>query len=277
MGRNNQGPIAVDQFTRIHGTRIRYRTLGSGPPLLLMHGMGASLELWDPVLPFLEGFTVVLMDHPGAGLSATSTRPMTMRCYARVAHGLLGHLQLRDVAVLGLSFGGMVAQELARAAPQRVSRLVLVCTSCGWGSVPGGLAALAAVATPLRYHSPAYMKMVAPILYGGGTDRAAQVQAAQAEARLAYPPSTLGYFAQLTAAWTWSSRPYLRRLCVPTLVVSGSDDPVIPAANGRILAGLIGGAQYFEVDGGGHLCLLDAAERVAPRITAFLRNHARGD
>ncbi len=260
---------SVEGNVYVAGDRIRYRIDGDGPPIVLLHGLGAALELWEPVVPRLEGFRVIRLDHPGSGRSSDPRALPSVADYAATALGALECLDVDSAAVAGLSFGGMVAQEMAHLAGHRVARLVLVNTCCGWGSVPGSPLALAAVATPLRYYSPAFMGLVAPLLYGGRGD--GHVLTQQAEARQTNPPSLLGYGAQLAAAWTWSSRRYLRHLDVPTLVVAGDRDPVIPVENAAMLARAIPGARRHVVAQGGHLCMIDSADQTVPVITAFLR------
>jgi poly(3-hydroxyalkanoate) depolymerase len=234
----------------------------------LIGGIGASLELWGPLLEHLEDFTTIAFDHPGAGLSGTPPRPVPMKYFARVAAELIAHLGYEQVDVLGFSFGGMAAQQLARSYPECVRRLVLVATSCGWGGMPGGPAALAAIATPLRYYSPSYFQMVAPVLYGGPANRDAT--RVQAEVRLKHPPSVCGYSVQLFAAWSWSSMPWVRELSCPALVLCGSDDPITPIVNSHILARELPDARLIEMPEAGHLFLVESPAEVAPHVLEFL-------
>jgi poly(3-hydroxyalkanoate) depolymerase len=259
-----------DEFFEVDGLRVRYRVRGEGPPLLLVQGIGGSLELWGPLPDHLEGFTTIVFDHPGAGLSETPRELVPMRHFARVAAELLAHLGYDEADVLGFSFGGMVAQELARAFPERVRRLVLVATSCGWGGVPAGPAALAAIATPYRYYSPSYFRLVAPVLYGGSANRDSARAQEHAELRREHPPSVRGYYVQLLAAWSWSSIPWVNELSFPALVVCGSDDPITPIVNSHILARELMNGELLEVPQGGHLFLVEAPAEVAPHVLEFL-------
>jgi pimeloyl-ACP methyl ester carboxylesterase len=174
------------------------------------------------------------------------------------------------VDVLGFSFGGSVAQEVARLAPTRVRRLVLVSTSCGWGSVPGSPLALAAVSSPLRYTSPAFFKAVAPVVVGGRGARSAQFLDQQARKRAARPPSALGYWYQMWAAATWSSWAWLHTLQQPTLLIAGDRDQVVPSINARLMAGLLPDSRLRTWSDGGHMLLLDSAAQVAPVVEEFL-------
>jgi poly(3-hydroxyalkanoate) depolymerase len=258
-----------DEYLVVDGLRVRYRVAGDGPPLLLIQGIGGSLELWDPLLAQLDAFTTIVFDNPGSGHSETPRRPLSMEDYARVATALLDHLGHERVDIIGFSFGGMVAQQLARSSPQRLRRLVLASTLCGMGSVPGGPAAIAAISTPYRFFSPSYFKFVAPVLYGGAVIRDTTLSDEQAAVRQKQPPSILGYLLQMLAVLSWSSLPWLHELRVPTLVLCGTDDPIAPIANSRRLAREVPGAELIEFPGAGHLLLMESAEKVAPHLTAF--------
>jgi poly(3-hydroxyoctanoate) depolymerase len=143
----------TDGLLRINGLRISYRVEGHGPPLLLLQGIGASLDLWAPLVREISDVrTTIAYDHPGSGRSDHPLRPVSMRFYADVARQVVERLGHERADVLGFSFGGMVAQQLARDRPGRVARLVLVGTSCGWGAVPCSPLALAGLASPLRYY-----------------------------------------------------------------------------------------------------------------------------
>ena len=121
---------------------------------------------------------------------------------ARTVDRLIGALGYEAVDVLGVSFGGALAQQLVRQSPDRVRRLVLAATAPGvpgLGGVPGRPSAMLTLATPLRYYSPAYFRKVAPTLYGGRIRREPELLAEQAHARMTRPPSLRGYVAQLYA------------------------------------------------------------------------------
>ena len=259
------------EVVRVDGLRLRVSVRGSGPPLLLVMGIGGNLEMWEPLRAELPGFETIAFDAPGSGHSSTPWAPLTMGGLARVVEHLLDALGYDEVDALGVSFGGALAQQLAYQARRRVRRLVLASTMCGLGGVPGQPSAVAILASPARYYSPAYLERVAPTLYGGRIRREPALYRQQAEARLGRPPSVRGYSYQLWAISRWSSLPFLARLRQPTLVVSGDDDPIVPVANARLLAARIPGARLHVERGGGHLLLLDDSAAVAPVIARFLR------
>ena len=185
-----------------------------------------------------------------------------MRQLARVVRELMDVLALERVDVLGYSFGGALAQELARRAPDRVRRLVLCATAPGLGGVPPKPMAALMLATPARYYHPRLLALSVPRIAGGRTARDPSVLAEHAGARLARPPDLLGYAYQLYAAAGWSSLPWLHRVKQPTLVVGGDDDPSVPCPNARLLAAPAARTRALHViKGGGHLFLLDEPQQ----------------
>jgi poly(3-hydroxyalkanoate) depolymerase len=253
----------------VHAVRVSDSGGEDRLPLLLVNGIGANLEMWDPFRARLSRRSVAL-DLPGTGGSSTPLLPLTIPSSARLVLRALDALGLDTVDVLGFSFGGSVAQEITRIAPHRVRRLVLASTSCGWGSVPGNPLALALMSNPLRYYSPAFFKAVAPLLVGGRGARDERFLDRQARKRAARPPSALGYFWQTWAASTWSSWPWLHTLYQPTLVVTGALDQVVPAVNAGFMTARMPNARLRSWPGGGHWLLLDSASQVAPVIEQFL-------
>jgi poly(3-hydroxyoctanoate) depolymerase len=254
----------------VDGLRVRIGRHGEGPPLLLITGIGAHLEMWSPFARHAAGIELIGFDPPGAGLSQRPHLPLRMSGLAVVTERLLDELGLDQVDVLGYSWGGGLAQELARRAPGRVRRLVLCATGPGLGGPPPRPLAALMLATPARFYHPRLMALSVPRLAGGRTGRERGVLAAQAADRLRRPPDLLGYAFQMYAVAGWSSLPWLHRLRQPTLVVAGNQDPSVPLGNARLLARRIPDARLHVVDGGGHLFLLDEPENVAPVILEFL-------
>jgi poly(3-hydroxyalkanoate) depolymerase len=255
--------------------RVAHRGKG-GTPLLLVHGIGAHIDMWGPLERVLGGREVIAFDAPGTGGSPSLTWPRRMDGLAEIVRDLIDTLGHEQVDVLGVSFGGALAQELARRYPDRVRRLILCSTSAGIVCVPPKPLALALVMTPARYYHPALFRFIMPRLAGGRTARDPSRLADQLEARLSRPPDLIGYVSQLYAASGWTSAHYLHRLSQPTLVIAGDDDRMIPLANARFLAHRIPDARLRVVRGGGHAFLLDEPESVVEDIDAFLDQEARG-
>jgi poly(3-hydroxyalkanoate) depolymerase len=259
--------------------RLRTSVRGSGRPLLLITGLGASLDLAWPFERELaaRGVQVVGFDAPGVGQSTAYRWPRRIPGVARTVERMLDALGYDQVDVLGVSLGGAVAQQLAHQAPRRVRRLVLAATGPGLGGVPGSPGVLLALATPRRYYQPDYYRRVAGRIYGGQARRDPDALLHGSLARFIQRPSIRGYLGQLYAISGWTSLPWLGRLRQPTLVLAGDDDPIVPPVNGRILAGCIPGARLRVVPGGGHLFLLERPAAIAAVVTGFLAAEEAGD
>jgi poly(3-hydroxyalkanoate) depolymerase len=260
------------RFVEIDGVRLRTSVRGQGPPLLLITGLGASLELARPFEQELtaRGVQTVAFDAPGIGESTAYTLPRRMPGIARTIEAMLDALGYDRVDVLGVSLGGVVAQQLAHQAPRRVRRLMLAATGPGLGGVPGSPRVLLALATPRRYYQPDYYRSIAGRVYGGQARRDPDALLHGSPARFVERPSVRGYLGQMYAIAGWTSLPWLHRLRQPTLVLAGDDDPIVPLLNGRILARRIPNARLHIVHGGGHLLLLERPAEMAALVTGFL-------
>jgi pimeloyl-ACP methyl ester carboxylesterase len=207
-------------------------------------------------------------------ISSSSAAALDLAAY-RVLQ-LSEHQGYDNLDVLGVSFGGVLAQQLAHQAPNLVRRLVLAATAAGsplLGGVPGSPRALLALATPRRYRSPDYYRRKAGTVYGGEARRDPDALLDGSAARFAEPPSLRGYLDQLFAIGGWTGLPWLWRLRQPTLLLLGDDDPIVPVVNGKILARLIPDAR-LEVVQGGHLFLLERPAEMAALIADFLLSRA---
>jgi pimeloyl-ACP methyl ester carboxylesterase len=184
------------------------------------------------------------------------------------ARGLLTELGYDRVDVLGISWGGGVAQHFAAFQRARCRRLVLVSTATGSLMVPARPAVLARMVTPRRYLDRGYMEQVAGSIYGGSArEDPGRIAAAMNNGNRVGP--SRGYLYQLTAGAGWTSVPFLPLLRQRTLIVSGDDDPIIPLANARLMKLLIPKAR-LHVFHGGHLGLVSEATELAPIVDAFL-------
>ena len=255
-----------ERLIRVGGRKLLVRRSGTGPPILLLTGMGMSLAAWTPFLRHLRGFECIEVAVPGSGGTVARQPVLTMPKFAALARGLLDRLDIARADVLGLSFGGLVAQQLAYDAPTRVRGLVLVSTSCGLGGVPSN---------PASWCN-AMLSGVWPPSGGQGPQRLARrwsrVIQRELGAGWATGPRLGGLAEQIAAASLWSSLGWLPRLTQETLVITGTADALVPAANASILASRMPRAQIHRVHGGGHLCLLDRAAEVGPVVSAFLRS-----
>jgi len=270
----NRSPRFVD----VDGLRLRVSERGTGRPLLLLMGIGGNLEMWAPFEDALDPrrFRTITVDAPGTGGSDAYRYPRRMSGLSRTTEGLLDVLGHHEVDVLGVSFGGVLAQQLAHQAPDRVRRLVLAATGPGLGGVPASPRVLLALATPRRYRQPDYFRRIAGRIYGGAARDDPDATLHGSLARFTHAPTLGGYLAQLYAITGWTSLPWLHRLAQPTLVLAGDDDPIVPLPNGRILHRLIPDSRLHIVAGGGHLFLLDRPAETAALVTQFLTGTGPG-
>lgn len=259
------------EFFTTDGLRVRYRDRGDGEPLLLINGIGAPLELWGPLEDRLADFRTITLDAPGAGASSTPRGRFGMRDHAGVLADLLDHVGVASATVLGLSLGGMMAQELAHRHPERVERLILASTSCGVGSTPADPRTLAAIASPVRFFSRRQYERIAPMFYGRQVREDPSLLHAHLEARAHAGTSLRGYYTQFGAACTWSSRSWLETLGMPVLVIAGSADQVVPVDNGHMLASAVADGRLEVIEDGSHMCLIQAADRTSGLIRDFVR------
>jgi poly(3-hydroxyalkanoate) depolymerase len=242
---------------------------GTRTPLVLANGIGASLELLQPFVDHLDPvIEVVRFDAPGVGGSPLPRTPYRLPRLARLLARLLDQLGYGTVDLLGISWGGGLAQQFALSQRDRCRRLVLVATGTGMLMVPGRPKVLARMATPRRYLDPGYAERIAAGLYGG-TIRADPGRArALLHGRTRMGPRR-GYLYQLAAGAGWTSLPLLPWIRQPTLLLAGDDDPIIPLVNAHIMRRLLPHAE-LHVYHGGHLGLLTEAAQLAPVVDRFL-------
>jgi poly(3-hydroxyalkanoate) depolymerase len=249
---------------------VRPGTDRSVPPLLLMNGIGASFEVLQPFVDALKDRrTVIRFDVPGVGGSPRPVVPYNLATFSPVLAGILSRLDIDGpVDVLGLSWGGGLAQHFAVQYRRRVRRLVLAATATGTLMVPADPRVLARMMTPRRHRDPEYARKIAGEIYGG-TMRIDPERAARALHTTTRLGPKRGYYYQLAAGTGWSSLPFLRLIRQPTLVIAGDDDPIIPVMNARLMARLIPDAR-LHVYQGGHIALITEAPQLAPVVETFL-------
>jgi poly(3-hydroxyalkanoate) depolymerase len=257
----------------VDGQHLRVgRWPGRGPPLLIFNGIGANIELLGPFVAALDGAGAISFDIPGTGGSRLPALPYRFSTLARLATKLLDALGVEGaVDVMGVSWGGALAQQFAHRYSDRCRRLVLAATSAGAFMVPGHPSALLKLLSPRRYRDRDYLHEVGAGLYGGAYRHDPELIRAHSEHMQA--PGGLGYAYQLLAVSGWTSVHWLRSLRQPTLVMHGSDDPIVPLVNAKMLASLIRGARLHVVEDG-HLFIVTRAEEIAPVVRGFLAGDA---
>jgi 3-oxoadipate enol-lactonase len=253
------------------GARIYWETRGEGAPILLILGLGAVLEQWHRLEPALSSrFQTILFDNRGLGRSDAPPGPYSIECMADDAAAVLEAAGVSRAHVLGMSMGGMIAQELVLRRPGLVRSLVLACTTCGGTA---GVLASPEVRASLN-PNPALSRdqifwLTTEFIYAADTPRAAL--AADLAARLRGRRTLEGYVGQLGAVKAWKGTyDRLHGVGVPTLVIHGDVDRLIPPDNGRILARSIPGARLVMLSGAAHIFLTDRFEPARDAIVSFL-------
>ena len=234
-------------------------------PLLFFNGIGANMELAFGLGEFIRDREIITFDMPGVGESPPARFPYRPWMMARVARKLCDQFGMGDVDVMGVSWGGAMAQQYAFQYRNSVGKLILCATTAGMTMVPGKISAISKMADARRYTDPDYMRENFQKLYGEAADEGAGQHIENLR-----PPAPMGYVYQLTAFLGWSSLPFIRFLKMPTLIMAGDKDAIVPMANAHILNFALPNARLHVVEDGGHLFLVTQAEETVDEIIDFL-------
>lgn len=260
-------------FTDAPGFRMHYEVAGEGDPLLLVNGLGSDLTEWLHQIPaFSARFRVIAFDNRGAGKSEAPPGPYATARMADDAATLLDALQVPKAHLLGVSLGGMIAQQIAIRHPGKVNRLVLACTAPGGAlSVRPSPEALAAFAPDPSAGLEAQIRRTIPWLY---TEEYCRTKPEEVEAfvrrRLASPADEAGVAAQLAAAIGHDAGGHLGTIHAPTLVITGAKDLLVPPENSRRIAERIPGSRLVVLPRAPHRLFAENAEEFNGEVLSFL-------
>jgi 3-oxoadipate enol-lactonase len=253
---------------------LSYDRAGDGPPLLLIMGMSGTKHHWGQSLleALRRDFDTIVYDHRDAGDSTRTGRPFTIADLAEDAAGLLTALELDSAHAMGISMGGMIAQELVLAHPDRLRSLTLGCTYCGGeGSLLAGEGVIRKLAEAMssgdreRAIRASWEVNVSPSF---AADEDAWVRFRATGMRYGLPVEVIMRQMQAIAGHDTSAR--LPSVSTPTLVVHGTLDELLPVQNGHMIAGLIPDSRLEIFEGVGHMFFLEKPERTAELV----RDHA---
>ena len=233
-------------------------------PILFFNGIGANMEAVAPFAEALKERPFIMFDMPGTGGSPDPVLPYNAITMARITNVLLKRFKVEKADVIGVSWGGAMAQHFALQHPGRVNKLILIATTAGMFMVPGNPKALSKMADPRRYIDPSYMEKHFATLYGGSA------VGSDGHVTRITPPTKRGYFYQLIAMLGWTSAPFLPFMKKPTLIMMGTDDQIVVPTNGKILNSLIPNSELKMIDGGGHLFMLSHTKETLAHIREFL-------
>jgi pimeloyl-ACP methyl ester carboxylesterase len=255
-----------------NGANLYWEEHGSGDPILLIMGLGASLEAWDRMAPVLaRRYRVILFDNRGVGRSDVPPGPYSIEMMADDAAAVMDAAGVQTAHVYGVSMGGMIAQEFALRHASRVRKLILGCTACGGSEA---VRADAEVGAALRARTTLpreeAMWMMAPFIYDASTPRERIDQ--DFRSRLSANGSSEGYAAQYQGILVWKgSHARLPGLKVPTLVIHGETDRLVPPDNGRIVARAIPGSTLLMLPHASHIYMTDQEQAASSAILSFLQ------
>jgi pimeloyl-ACP methyl ester carboxylesterase len=260
-------------FADNSGVKIYWEERGEGEPLLLIMGLGYTLDMWHRSLPILSRhYRTISFDNRGVGRSDVPPGPYPIASMAADAAAVLDSAGVARAHVFGVSMGGMIAQEFAIQYPERTRSLILGCTTHGG---PESVLADAEVITTLMARatmSPEEgIKAMIPFIYDASTPRERIEEDLEIRSRTF--PSAQGYIAQVQGIFAHNSLSRLAGLTVPTLVIHGESDRLVPPENGRRLARLISGARLVMIPHASHIFPTDQPDAAHDAILAFLSEH----
>jgi 3-oxoadipate enol-lactonase len=261
---------------RPDGAQIAWSSDGdeSAPPVLLVMGLAYPAEMWFRLAPALaQRYRVLRIDNRGAGLTGdVPSAPYTVETMAGDCLAVLDEVGVDRAHVIGLSMGGLIAQEIALTAPERVLSLGLLATHPGIAHAVFNPEALALVTSGRADMTPQEAAEISiPFNYAPSTPRE-RIEEDWA-VRLPLACSLAGYTAQVQGTLPWSRYDDLPQVAVPTLVLHGELDALVPPENGRRLAERIPGAEHVTVPGANHVLMTDQPEQVATALLDWLDRH----
>ena len=260
--------------TRVNGVRLEYDLQGIGDPLVLIHGAQGDRSMFAGIAPkFAAQYRVLTFDQRGSGLSEKPDMEYSMAMLADDTAALMDQVGFSSAHIIGVSMGGMIAQELVLRHPQKVRRLVLGCTT------PGGPKSVALGGGPLaQAYSTKPMpaeergRLLAEACFTKGyLETHPEIIPAMIEARRQRPidPTALGH--RMKAAYAHDTYDRLPQITCPTLVITGKDDVLVSWENSRILAERIPGAKFVLLEPAGHIFWTEQAQKSQEEIMAFLQ------
>jgi 3-oxoadipate enol-lactonase len=270
--------VAAGTFAQSRdGVRIHYEIRGQGQPLALIFGYAGSSRGWgEPFLKLLESrFQTIVIDNRGTGESDKPEKPFSVADMAADAASVLDHAKIERAHVMGISMGGMIAQEFALNHPSRLRGLVLGCTLCGFAhSVVGDPEALAALqVNPNEPLAAQVERLLAaccarPFLDSARGQAVLRERVAEVMNYAVTPLHTYQLHWGAVAGFdTFDRLPHIK---APTLVITGTSDLLVPDANSDIISARIPGSHLQKISGAGHVFFWEAPEESAAAVTRFL-------
>ena len=266
--------------TDVRGVRVHYDARGSGAPLLLLSGLGQSSLVWDPVVGLLQDrFTCITMDNRGTGRSSIPPGPYRIDDMADDVAGLLEHLELGPVSVVGWSLGGSVLQSLLIRHAERVTRAVLLSAFPSYTDVQhawldAGLALRRSGLDPVTIATYGMAWGYTPRML---SDHESLAQQAARIREDPWPTSLAGFEAQAEGLRIYESQAGLPEVQVPTLVLTGAEDVLTPLSQAVEMAALLPRGRLHVLPRGGHGMVLEYPDDTVRAVIRFLTSNTDSD
>jgi pimeloyl-ACP methyl ester carboxylesterase len=265
-------------FAQVGDLKMFYESRGSGEPLLMIYGLGGNATFWSPQLleRLARDFRVIVFDNRGAGRTDKPDAPYSIELFADDTAGLLRALGVPRAHVLGISMGGMIAQELVLRHPAIAQTLTLGCTTAGGkNSLPPPPDAMASLTAPPDGRTDEeIMREGWPFLF---TRNYIDSHRAELEAGIPdlikFAMPAFAYRRQLEAIFTFNTYERLGEIRTPTLVVTGAEDKLLPAANSQIIAQRIPGARCHLIANSGHLFFNETTDEFLSLFVSFAKGY----
>ena len=259
---------------RINGVELAYDLQGAGEPLVLIHGAQGDQSMFAGIAPaFANQFRVLTFDQRGSGLSEKPDMEYSMALLADDTAALMEHVGFASAHIIGVSMGGMIAQEFTLRHPHKVRSLVLGCTTPGGPKAVriGGEALTTAYSTEPLSPEERGRALAEAAFTKGYIAQHPEVIPAMIEARRQRPLDPVALSHRMKAAYAHDAYDRLPHIACPTLVITGKDDVLISWENSRILAERIPGAKLVLLEPAGHVFWLEQPEQSRAAILAFLQ------
>jgi pimeloyl-ACP methyl ester carboxylesterase len=261
--------------TNANGIDLYYEVYGEGDPLLLIMGLSLTSKSWFRTIPALsEQYKVIVFDNRGVGQSGKPNTPYSIALMAEDARAVLDAADVESAHVYGISMGGMIAQRLALKYPERVKSLILGCTTSGGQNhvQPEADVSMLMLSRASSTATPEEMAWAtAPILYSHSfLENNRAIVAEDIQARIETPILPYAYMLQLQACLAHDTYNEISQIKVPTLVIHGDEDRLVPYENGVTLADRIPGAEFVSISGAGHIYVTEANDFINSKVLEFL-------
>ena len=261
---------------KINGVEIAYELRGAGDPIVMIHGAQGDQSMFNGMAADFAGeYRVLTFDQRGSGLSGKPDMPYSIAMLADDTAALMDHLKITRAHIIGVSMGGMIAQEFALRHPQKVRSLVLGCTTPGGpNSIRMGGDALTSAYSTRPMTAEERGKALAEAAFTKGyLAQHPEIIASMIESRRSRPIDNSAFPHRMKAAQEHNTYDRLGEIRSPTLVITGKDDALISWENSRILAERIKGAEQVILEPAGHCFWMEKPKESHDAIAGFVGRH----